>query len=274
MNTFNLKVKTTHYETKLTVIEDPSIHSVVLLMGDERKPSLLANIITPGSNAENDRMKEWCDDESKTAKLSNLESVYDCIHNDITQNYFDKHSFGIELLYALTFILTDKFPFVNKVRLNDTSYIPYNRDPVETIDLLIYSIALYGITWYEKMLHACIDNKEYFDNYNEKLDFYVSPAAKKALNFDSMAKKIIGGGSMFAKQQLSIHMEKWEHCFNISSTLPDFLQKIAKDIGQKNKCEFFKGWLEGFISSYIPIYREWVFDLPVDFSNIKGVEML
>jgi hypothetical protein len=266
---FDLRIKTAHYQMKMTVTEDASVHTITLQIGDDSRPCLLVNITTPGVLDDDERKKEFYDISSKTARLSNIEALIECAQNDITQDYFDENSLGVEILHAVNFILLAKFPFVKRVALNDKSYIPCNRDFDETLDLLSYSVALNGFTWYERTLNARIVDDKKWKEYTDSAYKYVSKEFKNTIKFEEIEKKIIVDGTLYAKQQLATHARDWGIYFENAETLPDFFRKVSDSIGRKNKCKFFKGWLESFIGTKVNINRDWVFDIPVDFSQIK-----
>ena len=269
---FDLRIKTAHYQMKMTVTEDESVHTITLQIGDDVRHCLLVNITTPGDHKDDEREKEFFNTVSKTASLSNIEALIECAQNDITQDYFDENSLGVEMLHAITFILVTKFPFVKRVSLNDKSYIPCNRDFDETLDLLTYSVALNGFTWYERMLNARIVDDKKWKEYTDSAYKYVSKEFKNTIKFEEIEKKIIVDGTLYAKQQLATHARDWEVYFENAETLPDFFRKVSDSIGRKNKCKFFKGWLESFIGTKVKINSDWVFDIPVDFSQNKETQ--
>ena len=81
------------------------------------------------------------------------------------------------------------------------------------------------------------------------------------MSFGDIIQLIVSRGNEYAISKLHENMEKWENAFASTTTLPMFFQTISKDIPKSDKCKFFKGWLEMFISSRVRIHREWVFDL-------------
>ena len=52
-------------------------------------------------------------------------------------------------------------------------------------------------------------------------------------------------------------------------SFPEFFQRLSKTINSKEKCRFFKGWLESFIHNKITVTREWNFDIYPKITIIK-----
>lgn len=262
----DLLVKTEHYEFKMTVTHDSTMHSTSLIVGKETDPCLHVLISTPllpDDKSMNERFREMYEVASSTATLSHVKALTECVHNELFGNYFARHSFGLELIQAAVFIISRKFPFVKKMRLHDSSYIPCgDRLFGNTVDLLIYSIALYGKTWYEKTFGAYIDDPVIFANYKKQISNYTSTQMKNSMKFKTIANQILTDGSIYARNQLRIHYDTWENMFETSPTLPAFFIRLMASVPRTEKCKFVKGWIEPFISSKVTIVRYWVFDIP------------
>lgn len=265
MEPIDLRVKTEHYEFKLTISYDPAIHTVTFLVGDETNPCLqvLINIPAQPGDVKNERFRDMFDSSSHMATLSHVKGLTECARNEITENYLASHSFGLELIQAAVFLIGKLFPFVKKIRLNDSSHIPCGGHAFnDTVDLLIYSIALYGKTWYEKKFNAYIDYPTIYARYKDQIANYTSKEMKNSITFLSIANLIQSRGSNYAKLQLRSQYDTWRHMFETSDTLPAFFIQLMSTIPRNEKCKFLKGWIEPFIDSKVTIFRDWVFDMP------------
>ena len=205
------------------------------------------------------------DEHYTIALLNNIDALIECSTTDINENYLRKHSFGLELLSTVDNLLKTHFPHIRSVKLYDASYMPCNRTYGDTLDLLSYSIALYGKTWYERKINAYIEDKLIYENYKTQVGHFISTDMKNSITFESMAARIIKDGTMLAKEELHKNYNKWQTYFTISPTLPVFFKQVLSDINNKDKCMFCKGWLVSFVGSYVTLHREWVFDIPVNY---------
>jgi hypothetical protein len=252
----------------MVISEKPDIHAVSLLVGDVTKPCLQANITTPPDypiKVEDERLREMYNSAYPIARLSNIEALIECVYNEINETYMENHSFGLELLNALVFILNKKYTFVKKVRFNDRSYIPCNRSLNDTVDLMSYSIALYGKTWYERKINAYIENKTIYNDYKNQVSYFTSREFKNIITYESITTKIVEDGTMFAKEELHKNYNKWYTYFMTSPTLPVFFKHVLSDINKNDKCVFCNNWLSLFVGSYVTLHREWIFDIPVNY---------
>lgn len=251
-----LKFTTPHYSYELVITETiQPLHTFHFIVGDKGSPCLEGNIILE-NNTKNSRF----DSMINTAKLLKIDALQECSLEDITNEYMTKHSFGTELLESIIYFINSQFPSIETVSLNDASYIPCIRDSKDTLDLLIYSIALYKKTWYEQKINAYLKPKEKYTEYRKQVEKYASTETKHTLEFIDIYK-LVFHGSKFTKDIFDKNYDDFEQCFNTSETLPDFFKSIRKKIHRNDKCRFFKDWLEAFILSYIHIERTWYFDL-------------
>jgi hypothetical protein len=266
--TTQLRFTTAHYKFDLTITErNDKFHTFTFLVGDKNKPCLEGNIILK-NNTGNDRY----DSVVNTATLIKIDALQECSLDEITNEYMEAHSFGKEMLDSIVFFINSQFPTVETVKLDDASYIPCIRDSANTLDLLIYYIALYGKTWYEDKVDAYIKPKAKYDEYRKQVDNYMSKETKNKTDFSDIYKLIIRG-SDFTKNIVDSKYKDIESDFNTSKTLPDFFIKLNKRINRKDKCRFFKNWLEDLIHSYITITRTWYFDLFPKIEPIRSNQM-
>lgn len=251
-----LHFTTRHYKFKLTLRESVHpLHTFTFLVGDKDKPCLEGNI-----NLENRTGNSRFDSMTNTAKLIKIDALQECSLDDITEEYMATYSFGTELLESIIFFINSQFPSIMTVSLNDASYIPCIRESKDTLDLLIYSIALYKKTWYEQKINAYIKPQEKYDEYRKQVDIYGSKDRKNSMEFSDIYKLIINGSS-FTKDIFDKSYTEFEKSFDTSETLPEFFKELSKKIDRTQKCRFFKDWLEEFIGSQIKIERTWYFDI-------------
>lgn len=251
-----LKFTTPHYNFELVLKETRTpLHMFSFIVGNKDKPCLEGNILL-----ENTSKNTRFDSMENTATLIKIDALQECSLNDINDEYMEKYSFGTELLDSLIFFINSQFPSIMTMSLNDASYIPCIRESNDTLDLLIYSIALYKKTWYENKLNAYIKPKEKYNTYRKQVELYASKETKQSLDFIDIYK-LVQHASEFTKNIFHTHYEEFESIFKKTETLPEFFKSISNRIERNKKCRFFKDWLERFITSYIHIERTWYFDL-------------
>ena len=259
-----LQFQTPHYNFQMVVNRslDP-FHQFHFLVGDTLKPCL-EGFIQLETNINNDRYKA----HEYTGKLLKIDALEECSVEDITSEYTTNYSFGKEMLDAVIFFINSQFIEINTMSLNDTSYIPCNRDSEDTLDLLTYSIALYKKTWYEERLNAYLLPKEKHDTYRAQVEVYASKDTKQTISFDEFFH-IILSNKPYPTNIISSNLEKYKEMYESSETLPDFFIQLSKTLKREQKCKFFKDWLFNFISSRIQIERMWYFDL---YPKIKSIQ--
>lgn len=265
-NPIFLKFTTPHYKIELILTESiQPLHTFTFLVGNKEKPCLEGNLILE-NNSKNNHFNSM----THTAKLIKINALQECSLDDITDDYMSTYSFGTELLDSIVFFINSQFPSIESISLTDASYIPCISEPKDTLDLLIYSIALYKKTWYEQKLNAYIKPKKKYDEYRKHVEIYGSKERKQLMEFIDIYKEILQG-SQFTKDLFSRNYAEFEESFKKSETLPEFFKEISKKIHRTQKCRFFKDWLESFITSQIPIERTWYFDL---FPKIERIQTL
>ena len=261
-----LEFITPHYKFQLTVRENKyPFHTVSFFAGDEKNPCLEGNIML-----ENNSKNERYNSHQNKATLLKINALQECSLDDISDEYYQKYSFGTELLHSIVYFINSQFPMIHIIRLNDSSYIPCIRDYSETLDLLTYSIALYKKTWYEEKLNAYILPKEKYDEYRKQVEIYASKETKDSMSFIDIHKMILFSTG-FTRAIVEESFDIYKKLFDESETLPDFFKALNKTIKREEKCRFFKTWLEVFINSKISIDRTWYFDL---FPKIRKISML
>lgn len=197
----------------------------------------------------------------KTAGLSNIEALYECVEGD-AEKLFEQYSFGKELLeWVINYIKTN-FPHVKYLQLDDISYIPCNRRLDDKLDLLSYNIALYCKTWYELNFSAFILNKNTYDRYKRNIEIYRSPETKAGISWEKFYLKNVT--NQYTSEIIKNNEEYYRNMYNDSDTFPAFFRTLSKTIKKEDKCNFFKWWLQNFISSFINITRRWVIQLKQD----------
>lgn len=194
----------------------------------------------------------------KTANLSNIESLYSCVLDDI--DTFNKYSLSFELInYIIKYIKTN-YKHIKHIKLDDESYIPCNKETNDTVDLLTYSIAHYGKTWYEKQYNGYLPNNKY-EKYRSEVNKYCSIDFKKSISWDEFILVHFNSSTEFAYKLLNDNIDKYKELFEKSKTFPEFFIELTKTIPKDKKCSFYKHWLQQFINSIIHIERRWVIDI-------------
>jgi hypothetical protein len=257
----NSIVKTEHYKFVLQRVEQfKPLHQIQYIVGDEKKPCLEAYVLLP----DNGRLHDL--GVTSTANLSKIEALMECSRNDITNNYMEKYSFGTELLEFIINLISKTYKHVKHISLYDNSHIPCNRKKQDELDLLTYSIAKYGKTWYETKLNVRLESKVKQDKYDKQIKYYISKELKSLITFDNLVKKIYNNN--FAINYISTNLDYYKIVYEESVTLPDFFKKLSELVPRSDVCKFFKDWLEWFIKDYISVESHWIYDIPR--KNIGG----
>jgi hypothetical protein len=196
-----------------------------------------------------------------TVKLGNIKALDSCNENEVSENTYIDHSFGTELLNEILKHIQTTYPYIRYISLNDTSYIPCNRKLNDELDLLTYSIALYGKTWYERRFNAYLKNKNAQQRYVDTIKNYSSPEFKQTFDFNTFLNTHLMNTSEYTYEFVKKNYSMLEDIFNSSNTFPDFFLGIQKYIPRDKKCVFYKFWLEEFITKYVKYEREWTFTL-------------
>jgi hypothetical protein len=245
----NIALKTEHYEFEIKVSErkyGDIVISKYFHLGSNENPCLSFILYTK------EAQEILGKDIIYTANLMNIERLKECIINDISDDFFDTYSSNIELLNAFIEYIKLNYPYIKNIKLNDSSYIPCRTD--DTLDLLSYSIALYGKTWYEIKYNAYIKNDK---KYLEQTKKYVSKKFKSSIDWNDFYNKFV----ILANDTIYNKMKDYKELYEKSHTFPDFFKHIQKNLQKKDKCKFFKTWLEEFIKKHIDIHREWYIPL-------------
>jgi hypothetical protein len=242
-------VKTPNFTYVLHVDErDAPIHKIDFRVGDPHQPCLEGSLLHPNVD---ERLRHLV----HIASLHKIDALEQC-----ALEYASDKSFGTELLYSFLNILRVNFPHIREVRFADSSYIPCNRETHDNLDLLTYSIALYGKTWYEMRANARLSKKEYQTKYEAEIANYISPSTKASIPFSHILGDI-ALGNFFAHDYITRDIQIYENMYNNSDTFPDFFKTLSNAIPREQRCAFFKGWLEYFIGSYVAISRDWIIDI-------------
>lgn len=124
--------------------------------------------------------------EPAVASLEKINSLEECSYYELTDDYLEKYSFGKEILFAIVSIIASNLPHIKTFNLNDKSIIRCNRANGDTLDLLTYSIAIHGKTWYEKTFNAYIYNTSKYNDYKNKINTFISEKFKETISFDDI----------------------------------------------------------------------------------------
>lgn len=251
-----VNVKTNHYEFPMTFKELHMPHMFRFRVGEEMHPCLEFNVMMPD-------VPEYFQKDIYTVFLGKVDTLESCISNEITNEYMEKHSLGKELIGVVIKTIKKHFKYVKNIELKDASYIPCNRAHNESLDLLTYSIALYGETWYEKTFGA---RPAYdYEDYRAKVTKYMSAEFKKTIGFKELLVIIIKTSNDYTRELIYGDFEYYEDLYNKTDTLPNFFRQLGKQVDKKDKCKLFKSWLEYFIKDKIfngrHIDQKWVISI-------------
>lgn len=257
MSSTFLKFKTPHYSFQMEIIQNKKTvyNSYYFIVGDKQAPCLEGSINLE-TTINNERYKQY----EYTASLNKIDALTECSLEDTSTEYQNKYSFGKELLDTILFFINSQFPQIKNIKLTDMSFIPCNRKQNDILDLLSYSIALYGKTWYEKNANAYFLPNEKYEMYRNQIKTYMDKKTKVDMKFEYLYS-IVLNKNVYAKELVTENYDKYKAMFDESLTFPDFFSKINKTIKHEHKCRFFKGWLYDFIASQIMIERDWYIDL-------------
>lgn len=242
-------VKTPHFSYILHVKESTSpFHTKEFIVGSDRhKPCLEASLFFPDND---DRVKSII----HICTLHKIDALEQCALELNKEN-----SFGTELLYSFINIIKVNFPHITIIKLSDASYIPCNREHDDTLDLLTYSIALYGKTWYEMKADAYLPSEKQRKLYKENIESFSDPDTKSKIPFSEILGHMLS--STFVRDYISGDIDTYESLYSQTNTLPEFFLALSKKIPKELKCKFFKGWLEYFIGLHVFIGRDWLIDI-------------
>jgi hypothetical protein len=243
------------FDMQITKSVDAAYESYTFEVGGT-KPCLKLYVRIPTTNDE--RFIK----ASTVASLLNIEALLECSLDDINENYVRKYAFGHEILATVNYIVKMYFPHVKHISLNDTSYMPCNRALDDTLDMLTYSIALYGKTWYEMKVNAYINDPTKQAQYDKEITEYISSNFKKSFDADAfLIEKMKLSPNTYIQNELKTRYDEIKSLFIKANTFPLFFKALRDTISEKHKCKFFKDWLESFISENITIYRTWQYDV-------------
>lgn len=254
-NTY-LKIKTPHYSFQMQIISKMNpYNSYHFLVGDKKSPCLEGNIILENTS-NNERYNKY----EYTATLDKIDVLIECSLEDISTEYLNTYSFGKEMLDSITFFINSQFPRIKTIKLTDMSFIPCCRLQNDILDLLTYSIALYGQTWYEKVANAYILPKDKYNTYRKQVIKYMDKKTKLEVPFELFYNTVINK-NYYTRDIINNNYDKYNTLYDESTTFPEFFIKINKLVEKEDKCKFFRTWLYDFIESHIIIERTWYVDL-------------
>lgn len=170
---------------------------------------------------------------------------------------------GKELLYAFISILKANYSHVTHINLRDTSYIPSNRKQ-NALDLLSYSIGLYGKTWYERVAGAYVSSPSMQNIYEHGITTYRNPMTKNTYTFADIMR-VISRHNEFARQYMQPRIILYETMYNEAHTFSEFFQNLKQTVDPANACRFFKEWLDAWVLKFVEISRDWT--IPIDENN-------
>jgi hypothetical protein len=244
-------VKTPNFSYILNIKEQTSpFHTIEFTVGgsqESQKPYLEASLFLPDNDSRVQSIINTC-------TLHKIDAIERC-----ALEYDEDKSFGTELLYSFINIVTVNYPHITTIKLDDASYIPCNRADGDTLDLLTYSIALYGKTWYEIKAGARLPSDTQRDLYEKNIKKFIDPETKSNIPFSEMLSHMLSTST--GREFIGNNIPTYETMYEQSKTLPEFFTTLSKKIPKHMKCKFFKGWLEYFIGLHVFIGRDWLINI-------------
>lgn len=245
---YTVKTPNFRYILNIEPIKGP-MRGVKIYVGNLANPCLEASLYVPDPE-----MDMRFIDILHICKLHKTEALQEC-----ALEYDTDKSFGTELLYSFIYIVQQMYPHVTEIQLSDASHIPCNRSIGDTLDLLTYSVALYGKTWYELKSGAHTLHNRNHRRYYDGVAEYIKPETKASMSYTQFIKYIaIGNPTTYSIISMN---PTYESMYNSAKTFPEFFRSLSKTVPNETKCKFFKGWLEAFIENYVFIMREWTIEL-------------
>jgi hypothetical protein len=201
-------------------------------------------------------------DNPQVANMCNVKRIRECLNKDVDDDTWEKYSFPVEAINKIIEILHSQFPSVKFIKLEDESHIECSYNPLDKLDLLYYSVALYGKSWYEKNFDAYFIPRDKFIDYKCKSKELQTLKKKQSIPFDTIEKLIIDKGSDYAYNMLRLHNNDFRNMYEQSDTIPEFFLKLSKFIPKNDKCLMFKEWIKHFVIKHVgEIDRKWVIDV-------------
>ena len=138
------------------------------------------------------------------------------------------------------------------------------RRTIKPLSLLHLSIALSGMTWYEKYFNAKM-NPINRDIYKKCIETYMT---SPMIPYDTFKMKYLE----YEKQSIAL-----EPYYLAAKTYPEFFTSIPKN----RRCELFFNWVPTFINSYfnsVNLFNNWYINIddmpkiPIEIIGSKGPE--
>lgn len=244
--------KTANYEYELHFALKASRNgytSAHMYVGDPKNPCLSISLNLMDSLANN----RFDASEFSIAYLNKIKSMKECILSGTDST----SSFAKEIMHDAFHVLRMNYPHIHHIKLTDSSFIPCGEN--DTLDLLHYSVALYGKTWYELNYDAYFVPRDAFIEYKCKVYEYSKKETKP--KWTEFIRLIYTSLNPFARDYFDENTITIKDMYELSTTYPEFFRKLSDSVPRPDKCTFFRGWLESFIETFVIIPRTWYIDL-------------
>jgi hypothetical protein len=250
-----LPIKTPHYNFNLEYFSQDKGH---LFVGDVKNPCLSITFNLPDIRLLNSRFENM---DISIGSINKIKNIKECVL-ETSEESTNSNSFPKEMLSAVIKEIKKSFPHIKHLQLQDTSYIPCDGDS-DTLDLLVYSVALYKKTWYEKEFNAYFVPRDAFIDYKCKIEKYASRETKSKYSWNEFYTIINLKLSYYANTIFNEKALEYESIYESTKTFPEFFINISKTIPKSDKCKFFKDWLEYFLEYKMDLQfkRQWYIDL-------------
>lgn len=156
------------------------------------------------------------------------------------------------LVKIMCSIIKNNYPYVTKLRFNDTS--KRTCDNGDTVELPLMNYITGGETWYEFNFSAYLDDKT-LEDYTKKDNKFQK--IKKELTWNLFKK--------FITTNLPLDEKELETVYNETDNWQDFFSYILKKIGIAKFCMFISAWFKPFIESFLIFnIAHYSYYLPID----------
>lgn len=178
------------------------------------------------------------DGNVKTSKISHIQSEQECSFDKVLEN-----KDTIQFIQAALTYCKQIFPTLEKFEFDDMSHIECGvtedtlppRRRAQPFSLPHFSIAKYGMTWYEQKFNAKMLNHAKYKNYRDKVRRLENPIT---LPFDTfIAENYLSADQSKLIEPYYLQAKSWHDLFNL--------------IPKNKQCDILYNWLYSFINRLI-----------------------
>jgi hypothetical protein len=204
-------------------------------------------------------MKDDYSSNENIAHLSSIKRIRDCLDVDVSDEVWNSNSLAVEIMNCILDILRFDFPHIKFITLEDDSQLECSANPLDKLDLLYYSVATTGKTWYEKNFQAYTVPRDQFVEYKCKVRDFQSQSTKEKTLFEEIQAFVFRKGTHEAFTVWKERDTEFRGIYADSKTFSEFFTGLNKILPKDQKCSLYKEWIKHFVVKYIgEIERKWV----------------